>query len=64
LDITVICQSPKVGPHRESMVKNLAYLLGCDPGQVHVKGKSNEHVDAIGEGKAIACHVVALLQKA
>lgn len=62
LDITVICQRPKLSPHKEQMRKNLAFLLGCDWGRVNVKGKTHENVDAIGEGNAIACHAVALLQ--
>jgi len=61
LDVTVICQRPKLSPHKETMRKNLAYLLGCELSQVNVKGKTHESVDAIGEGRAIGCHVVALL---
>ncbi|MHB1158539.1 MAG: 2-C-methyl-D-erythritol 2,4-cyclodiphosphate synthase [Phycisphaerales bacterium] len=61
LDVTVICQTPKLSPHKLQMRKNLAYLLGCDISQVNIKGKTHEHVDALGENRAIACHVVVLL---
>jgi 2C-methyl-D-erythritol 2,4-cyclodiphosphate synthase len=35
--------------------------LGCHVGQINVKGKTHEHVDAVGEGRAIEVHCVALL---
>lgn len=61
IDVTVILQAPKVGPHNEQMRTNLAWLLGCEPEQINVKGKTHERVDAVGENRAIACHAVALL---
>jgi len=61
LDITIICEQPKVGPHKHAMIANLAKLLGCDAAQVNIKGKTHEKVDAVGEGRAIEVHVVALL---
>ena len=63
LDVTIILEKPKVGPHKQTMRRNLAFLLGCDESQVNVKGKTHEREDAIGEGRAIACHVVVLLQR-
>jgi 2-C-methyl-D-erythritol 2,4-cyclodiphosphate synthase len=64
LDVTIILERPKVGTHKDTMKRNLAFLLGCDVSQVNVKGKTHEREDAIGEGRAIACHVVVLLQRA
>jgi len=61
LDVTVICQKPRIGPHKNTIRRNLAHLLGCDAAQVNIKGKTHENVDAIGEQRAIACHVVVLL---
>jgi 2-C-methyl-D-erythritol 2,4-cyclodiphosphate synthase len=63
LDVTVILEKPKIGPHKQTIRKNLAYLLGCDVAQVNIKGKTHEKEDAVGEGRAIACHVVVLLQR-
>lgn len=63
LDITVILQRPKLSPHKEAIVGNLASLLGCDRSQINLKGKTHEKVDALGENRAIACHVVVLLQR-
>lgn len=61
LDVTIILQRPKLSPHKPAMLANLARELGCQADQVNIKGKTHEQVDAIGQGHAIACHVVALL---
>lgn len=61
LDCTVILQRPKLGPHKAAIKANLAELLGCDLSQVNLKAKTHEEVDALGEGRAIACHAVVLL---
>ncbi len=61
LDVTVILQRPKLSPHKAQVRANLARLLDCDLSQVNIKGKTHEKVDAIGEGRAIACHAVVLL---
>jgi 2-C-methyl-D-erythritol 2,4-cyclodiphosphate synthase len=61
LDVTIILQRPKLSPHKATMRANLAALLGCDVTQVNVKGKTHENVDALGENRAVACHVVVLL---
>lgn len=63
VDVTVILQRPKVGPHKDAMRRNLAGLLDCKVSQVNVKGKTHEGVDALGENRAIACHVVVLLMR-
>ncbi|MCX5661587.1 MAG: 2-C-methyl-D-erythritol 2,4-cyclodiphosphate synthase [Planctomycetota bacterium] len=63
LDVTVILQRPKLSPHKAAIKANLAGLLGCALDQVNLKGKTHEKVDAIGEGRAIACHVVVLLER-
>ncbi|MFP4144130.1 MAG: 2-C-methyl-D-erythritol 2,4-cyclodiphosphate synthase [Phycisphaeraceae bacterium] len=63
LDLTVILQKPKLGPHKAAIRENLADLLGTTPGQVNLKGKTHEKVDSLGENRSIACHVVVLLEK-
>jgi 2-C-methyl-D-erythritol 2,4-cyclodiphosphate synthase len=64
LDATVICERPKIGPVKSQIRDNLARLLGVAAGAVNLKGKTHEKVDAVGEGRAIEVHVVALLQPA
>jgi 2-C-methyl-D-erythritol 2,4-cyclodiphosphate synthase len=61
LDATVICERPKIGPVKDKIKYHLAQLLGCDASQINVKGKTHERVDAVGEGRAIEVHCVALL---
>ena len=61
VDATVICEWPKLRPHIDAIRARLARLLGVDVGQVSVKGKTNEQMDAVGAGIGIAVHAVALL---
>lgn len=61
LDVTVILQTPKLSPHKAAMKSHLADLLHCEASRVNLKGKTHEHVDAVGEGRAIACHAVVML---
>lgn len=61
LDVTVICEKPKLAPHKTSMIENIASVLKLDRSQVNLKGKTHEKVDAIGEGRAIEVHAVVLL---
>jgi 2-C-methyl-D-erythritol 2,4-cyclodiphosphate synthase len=63
LDITVICQAPKIAPHKNDIRRSVANALGCDPGRVNLKGKTHEGVDAVGEGRAVEAHAVILLEK-
>ena len=61
VDATVICESPRIGPHADAIRARLAAYLDVDETSVSVKGKSNEGMDAVGEGLGIAVHAVALL---
>jgi 2-C-methyl-D-erythritol 4-phosphate cytidylyltransferase/2-C-methyl-D-erythritol 2,4-cyclodiphosphate synthase len=61
LDIVVIAQQPKIGPHADAIRESLARVLDVTPSQISIKGKTNERVDAVGRGEAIAVHAVALL---
>lgn len=61
IDVVVILEKPKLGPHFPKMREVLAKSLGVAAEKVHLKAKTNEGVDAVGRGEAIACHVVATL---
>ncbi len=63
IDVVVIAQRPKLVPHVDAMRANVARALGIAPGQVSVKGKTNEGVDSMGTGDSIAVHAVALLAR-
>jgi 2-C-methyl-D-erythritol 4-phosphate cytidylyltransferase / 2-C-methyl-D-erythritol 2,4-cyclodiphosphate synthase len=62
VDATIVAERPKLGPHREAIVASLARALGLPLSAVSVKAKTNEGVDAIGRGEALAVHAVALLR--
>ncbi|HUG37335.1 MAG TPA: 2-C-methyl-D-erythritol 2,4-cyclodiphosphate synthase [Candidatus Limnocylindrales bacterium] len=62
VDVTVICESPKVRPHADGMRACLAGALGVSPGRVSIKGKTNEGMGWIGAGEGIAVHAVALIE--
>jgi len=63
-DIIVLAQRPKLSPHKAAMTHRIAEILGVQPAQINIKGKTGESVDAIGEERAIACHCVVLVEKA
>jgi len=62
LDVVVVAERPRIGPHTDGMCKAVASAVGVDPDAVSIKGKTNEGVDATGRGEAIATHAVALLR--
>lgn len=63
LDCVVTCERPKVLPYRDAIRASLAAALETEPEAVFVKGKTNEKVDAIGEGLAVDATVVCLLER-
>ena len=62
VDAVVILERPKLGPHFPKMRVALAKALGVATEKIHLKAKTNEGVDAIGRGEAIAAHVVATVR--
>jgi 2-C-methyl-D-erythritol 2,4-cyclodiphosphate synthase len=64
VDVTVICEAPRIRPHTAAMRTRMATALGVDPGAVSVKGKSNEGMGWIGRGEGIAAMAVVLLAPA
>ena len=62
IDAIVITEKPKLGPHFPAMREALAKALGIKPAQISLKAKTNEGVDAIGRGEAIAAHAIATLE--
>lgn len=63
-DITVIAETPKIGPHRAAIREKLGAALGVEPEQVMVKGKTNERMGWIGRGEGIAVIAVATIVRA
>ncbi len=61
LDVTVVLERPKIAPFIGRIRSGVAGALGVPAGRVSVKGKTNEGLDAVGRGEAIATHAVVLL---
>ena len=61
VDVTVILERPKIAPFIDQIRGQLAQALEVPLDHISVKGKTNEGVDAVGRGEAIAAHAVALL---
>jgi 2-C-methyl-D-erythritol 4-phosphate cytidylyltransferase/2-C-methyl-D-erythritol 2,4-cyclodiphosphate synthase len=63
VDVVVVLEHPKLGPYKAEMERQLAEAIGILPDAVSVKAKTNEGVDAVGRGEAVAAHAVALLSR-
>ncbi len=63
VDAVVILERPKLGPHFPKMREALARALGVPAEKIHLKAKTNEGVDAVGRGEAIAAQVVATISE-
>jgi len=61
LDVTLICERPKIGPHRTAMVARIAELLGIAAGRVSVKATTTEGLGFTGRGEGIAAQAIATL---
>jgi 2-C-methyl-D-erythritol 2,4-cyclodiphosphate synthase len=62
LDAIVITEKPKLGPHFAAMREALAGALAIATDRINLKAKTNEGVDAVGRGEAIAAQAVATLE--
>lgn len=58
-DITLICERPKVGPHREKMVARVAAILGLEPSRISVKATTTEGLGFTGRAEGIAAQATA-----
>ena len=76
IDVTLIAQAPRMivkdhplatpgkpFDHKLAMIENIAKLLQCPIGRINVKARTHEKVDAVGEKRAISCHVVTVLER-
>ena len=59
LDITIVCEAPRVGPHRAAMVARVAEILGVDASRVSVKATTTEGLGFTGRREGIAAQAVA-----
>jgi 2-C-methyl-D-erythritol 4-phosphate cytidylyltransferase / 2-C-methyl-D-erythritol 2,4-cyclodiphosphate synthase len=60
-DVTLICESPRIGPHREAMRARIAEILGIDVARVSVKATTTEGLGYTGRREGIAAQAVATI---
>jgi 2-C-methyl-D-erythritol 4-phosphate cytidylyltransferase/2-C-methyl-D-erythritol 2,4-cyclodiphosphate synthase len=58
-DVTLICEAPKLGPHRAAMQARIAEILGIDAGRIGVKATTTERLGFTGRGEGIAAQAIA-----
>ncbi|WP_144428203.1 bifunctional 2-C-methyl-D-erythritol 4-phosphate cytidylyltransferase/2-C-methyl-D-erythritol 2,4-cyclodiphosphate synthase [Azospirillum thiophilum] len=61
-DVTIICERPKVGPHRAAMAERIAQILGIETGRVGVKATTTEQLGFTGRREGIAAQAVATIR--
>ncbi len=59
VDITLICEAPKIGPHREAMTAAISAMLGISDDRISIKATTNEKLGFIGRGEGIAAIATA-----
>jgi 2-C-methyl-D-erythritol 4-phosphate cytidylyltransferase/2-C-methyl-D-erythritol 2,4-cyclodiphosphate synthase len=62
VDVTIICEAPKIGPHREAMRARIAELLRLRPSSVSVKATTSERLGFTGRGEGIAAQAIATVR--
>jgi 2-C-methyl-D-erythritol 2,4-cyclodiphosphate synthase len=63
IDIVVVCETPKIAPHRDEIRTSIAAACGLDPSTVSVKGTTTEGMGFAGRGEGIAAISVVLLME-
>lgn len=61
IDLTLICEAPKIGPYRDAMRASLATLLNLDTGRISVKATTTEKLGFTGRGEGIAAQATAAI---
>jgi len=61
VDLTLICEEPRIGPHKQAMRARLAAILGVDQTRVSVKATTTERLGFTGRGEGIAAQAVATM---
>jgi 2-C-methyl-D-erythritol 4-phosphate cytidylyltransferase/2-C-methyl-D-erythritol 2,4-cyclodiphosphate synthase len=62
VDVTLICEAPRIGPHRAAMRSRIAGLLGLAEGRVSVKATTTERLGFAGRGEGLAAQAVATVR--
>jgi 2-C-methyl-D-erythritol 4-phosphate cytidylyltransferase/2-C-methyl-D-erythritol 2,4-cyclodiphosphate synthase len=62
VDVTIICERPKIGPHRAAMIERVAAILGIAADRVSVKATTTDRLGFAGRGEGIAAQAVATVR--
>ena len=62
VDVTIICERPKIGPHRAAMIERVATILGISPARVSVKATTTDRLGFTGRGEGVAAQAVATVR--
>ena len=62
VDLTIICEVPRIGPHRDAMRAQVAKCLSIDPSRVNIKGKTTEKLGFLGREEGIAAQAIATIK--
>lgn len=62
VDVTIICERPKIGPHRAAMVERVAAILAIAPDRVGIKATTTDRLGFTGRGEGIAAQAVATVR--
>src|SRR6516162_6377777 len=62
VDVTIICERPKSGPHRAAMIERVATILGIAPARVSVKATTTDRLGFTGRGEGVAAQAVATVR--
>jgi 2-C-methyl-D-erythritol 4-phosphate cytidylyltransferase/2-C-methyl-D-erythritol 2,4-cyclodiphosphate synthase len=62
LDVAIVCEAPKVNPHRDAMRARIAEIAGLSLDRVGVKATTNEKLGALGKEEGIAAYATATIR--
>jgi 2-C-methyl-D-erythritol 4-phosphate cytidylyltransferase / 2-C-methyl-D-erythritol 2,4-cyclodiphosphate synthase len=62
VDVTIMCEAPRIGPHREAMVAKIAEILSLPANRVSVKATTTEKLGFLGRSEGMAAQAIATLQ--
>ncbi|MGH7031839.1 MAG: bifunctional 2-C-methyl-D-erythritol 4-phosphate cytidylyltransferase/2-C-methyl-D-erythritol 2,4-cyclodiphosphate synthase [Stellaceae bacterium] len=62
VDVTIVCERPRIGPHRAAMVERVAAILGIAPDRVSIKATTTDGLGFTGRGEGIAAQAIATVR--
>lgn len=62
IDLTIICEEPKINPHRPAMITRIADILGIVESRISIKGTTTEKLGFTGRREGIAAQAIATVR--